>query len=288
MILRLATFAAVLLLFACSARAESLRVGDVTLHYVEAGRVESPALVLIPGWSCAAGIWKKQIAHFSKTMHVIAIDPRSQGDSAKTDDGNTPMQRARDYEALLEELKVENAVLVGWSQGVQDVASYVDQFGTRRLRGVVLVDAAVSKGARSVSANPEFVQGLLRNMDIYARHKREYLEGMMHAIFTQKMDDAEFNALVENGMKTPTNTGVAELAADMLGKDLTPSLKKFDKPTLVVASATSPEIAEQKSEAASLAHGSFVQVEHAGHGVFVDQPEAFNRALETFVASLPG
>ena len=271
-----------------SAQADEMRAGDVTLHYVEAGPATAKALVLIPGWSCASGVWRKQIAHFSKTMHVIAIDPRSQGESGKTADGNTPLQRARDYEAVFAALKLENIVLVGWSQGVQDVASYIDQFGTKRLRGVVLVDASVSRGSAAVGANPKFVETLLGGIDIYAKHKRDYLEGLMHAIFTAKMSDADFNALVDTGMKTPTDTGIAELNADMLGADLTPALAKFEKPTLVVASAKSFELAEQKAEAAPLPHGSFVQIEQAGHGVFVDQPEAFNRALDTFIAALPG
>jgi microsomal epoxide hydrolase len=150
----------------------------------------------------------------------------------------------------------------------------------------VLVDAAVSKGAGAVSANPKFVQSLLGNIDIYAKHKREYLEGMMHAIFTQKMSDADFRALVDTGMKTPVNTGIAELNADMLGADLTPALAKFDKPTLIVASANSFELAAQKAEAARLPRGSFAQIENAGHGVFVDQPDAFNRALGDFVKAL--
>lgn len=279
-------FASVLLLTG-AAQAADVRVGDVTIHYVEAGPATARTLVLIPGWSCASGVWKRQIAYFSKTMRVVAIDPRSQGESDKTDDGNTPLQRAKDYEAVFVALKLNDAVLVGWSQGVQDVTSYVDQFGTKRLRGIVLVDAAVSRGARAVTANPKFVQTILGGIDIYAKHKREYLEGMMHAIFSQPMPDADFKALVDTGMKTPTNTGIAELNADMLGADLTPALAKFDKPTLIVASAKSFELADQKAEVAKLPRGSFAQIDNAAHGVFVDQPDAFNRALGDFIKALP-
>ena len=267
----------------CVAQAQSVTSGGAAIHYIEAGPSSGKTLVLIPGWSCASGVWKKQVAYFSKTIHVFDIDPRSQGESGKTDDGNFPEQRARAYEAVFAALKLNNAVLVGWSQGVQDVAAYVTQFGTKRLSGVVLVDAAVSKGAASVAANPKFVQGQLAYMDIYAKHKREYLEGMMHAIFSQPMPDADFKALVDTGMKTPTNTGIAELNADMLGADLTAALKNFDKPTLIVASSASFELAQQKAEVSILPHGSFAQIDHAAHGVFVDQPDAFNRILADFI-----
>lgn len=276
------------LLFAVTAaRADGfVKSGDVSIHYVEAGQGGAHTLVLIPGWSTGANVWKEQIAHFSKTMHVVAIDPRSQGESGKTAEGNTPLQRAADYAAVFAALKLQHVVLVGWSQGVQDVTSYVGQFGTARLDGVVLVDAAVSKGAAQVSANPKFVQTLLGNVDIYQHHKREYLAGMMHAIFSRKMSGAQFNALVDTGMNTPTASGVSELMADMLGTDLAPTLAKFDKPTLIVASAKSFERADQKAEAAKLPHATFVQIDNAAHGVFIDQPQAFDRALQKFVSGL--
>lgn len=261
--------------------------GNARIHYLERNPGGARTLVLIPGWSADANIWNSQIAYFSKSMHVVAIDPRSQGESSKTDEGNTPSQRAADYEAVFAALKLQHAVLVGWSQGVQDVTSYVQQFGGARLDGVVLVDAAISKGAAQVSANPKFVQGLLGNIDLYQHHKREYLAGMMHFIYSRKMSDAEFNALVDTGMKTPTAAGVAELTGDMLGTDLRPALKQFDKPTLIIASAKSFELADQKAEVAQLPHGSFAQIDNAAHGVFVDQPDAFNRILDGFIKQLP-
>ena len=79
-------------------------------------------------------IWRDQIRLFASDGRVLAIDPRSQGDSTKTDEGDTPEQRARDYRALLSSVHAGPMVLVGWSQGVQDVAAYVDQFGTDGIR----------------------------------------------------------------------------------------------------------------------------------------------------------
>lgn len=259
--------------------------GGATIHYVQTGK-GAATLVLIPGWSTDVNVWKQQIAFFSRTMQVVAIDPRGQGQSGKTTDGNTPEQRARDDEAVFRALHLNRVVLVGWSQGVQDIAAFVQQYGTSRLRGIVLVDAAVSKGAGQVSSNPKFVQALLGNIDLYARRKRAYLNGMMHAIFTRKLSDAQFAALVSTGMKTPTSEGIAMLVADMLGADRTPALAKFDKPTLIIASANSSELADQKAEVQRLPQGKFAQIGNAAHGVFIDQPERFDQILSEFISSL--
>lgn len=257
------------------------------IHYLEAGRGnDACALVLLPGWGMTASVWRGQIERFSPKWRTIAIDPRSQGESQMTADGNTPEQRARDYEKVLDALGIGRAVLVGWSQGVQDVAAYIDRFGTGRLCGVVLVDAAVSSGAAAVTAQPATARAFLERVDLYAHHPREYLDGMMHAIFARRMGDAERTALVDAAARTPTSTGVAQLVADLLGKDRTPALLRLDAPTLVIAAANSPELAEQKAQALSLAHGRFAMIEDAGHGVFVDQPEAFGQLVEEFLKAL--
>src|SRR5262249_51230694 len=101
-----------------------------------------PALVLIPGWALPASLWREQIEKFSATGRlVIAVDPQSQGDSSKTELGNTPEQRAQDLHEILATLHVTNSVLVGWSQGSQDVAAYLQQFGTNAVAGAVFVDS---------------------------------------------------------------------------------------------------------------------------------------------------
>jgi pimeloyl-ACP methyl ester carboxylesterase len=100
--------------------------GNVSLRVIEAGKFRSgapPALVFIPGWSTGADIWRRQIDTFAKTNRVIAFDPRSEGESTQTTSGNTPETRAQDLHALLDRLNVRRPVLIGWSQGVQDVAA---------------------------------------------------------------------------------------------------------------------------------------------------------------------
>ena len=262
---------------------------DATLHYLTAGKPDdkAPALVLIPGWSTDAAIWSEQIDHFSSVLQVVAIDPRSQGDSSKTTDGNTPEQRARDYEAVFAKLGLKRIILVGWSQGAQDVAAYVGQFGTGRLSGLVLVDSAVSKGASSVTASPDFPVRLLGNIDLYAKHKRDYLDGFMHFIFQHRMSDERMEGFIDTALKTPTANGIAMLVADMLGADRTADLAKFDKPTLVIAAAKSFELAQQQAELTLLPNARFAAVDDAGHGVFVDQPQKFDQLLGDFIKGLP-
>jgi pimeloyl-ACP methyl ester carboxylesterase len=286
---------AVICLGSMRARAESntgssrmVEVGDgVSLRVIEAGKPgDGPALVFIPGWSTGADIWRHQIDTFAKTRRVIAFDPRSEGESTKTTSGNTPEIRAQDLHTLLEGLDVRRPVLVGWSQGVQDIAAYVERYGTKDLAGIVLVDAAVSDGADGMVARPQETAEQFKMFAIYQAHQQEYLGGMMRAIISKPQSDDAIIGLVSTGMKTPPDVGVGMLIADMFGVNRTPALKKIECPTLIIASAKSFELSRQQAAADQIPHARFEKVEDASHAVFVDQPDRFDELVRSFVTKL--
>jgi pimeloyl-ACP methyl ester carboxylesterase len=78
------------------------------------------------------------------------------------------------------------------------------------------------------------------------------------------------------------------LTQDLFTTDRRLALKKFDKPTLVVASSKSPLLDAQRRMASALTEGQFIAIDHAAHAVFFDQPDKFNHRLATFVTSIAG
>lgn len=287
-----ALLAVCLLFVAFDAGAAAFAQGFVTvsdgvrIHYVDGGLRNGPTLLFVPGWTMDASVWRAQMDTFAPKYRVIAIDPRSQGESSKTPNGNTPEQRARDLASLMEQLKLEHVVLIGWSQGVQDVAAYVAQSGTTRLDGIVLVDATVSSGPDFQHVQPQAAKAILGNMAIYAAHPHDYLKGMMQAIFRKPLDANEMKRMVDGSLRTPTSTGIAMLTMDMFAVDRRPALAKFDKPTLIIAAGTSFERADQQAETKRMPDARAVVISNAGHAVFHDQPQAFDAALGKFLAEL--
>jgi non-heme chloroperoxidase len=269
-------------------RERKVDVGEsVSLRVIEAGKPEGqPVLVFIPGWSTGADIWKHQIETFAKTNRVVAFDPRSQGESTKTTSGNTPETRAQDLHALLERLGVQRSVLIGWSQGVQDIAAYVERYGSKDLAGIVLVDAAVSDGAEGMAARSQETAEQFKMFAVYQAHQNEYLHGMMRAIISKPRSDDAIKGLVNTGMKTPPDIGVGMLVADMFGVDRTPALKKIDCPTLIIASAKSFELSRQQTAANQIPRARFEKIDDAAHAVFIDKPERFNELVSSFITKL--
>jgi non-heme chloroperoxidase len=181
----------------------------VRIHYLQSGDgSSSSALVLIPGWRLPAFLWNEQLARFALTNRVVAIDPRSQGESTKTADGNTPESRGRDLHEALAQLKISKCVLVGWSQGAQDVAAYLQQFGTGSVAGIVLVDSPVSYGPTEVDAHKEFTKAILSNVSDVQKEmaastpaaKLVVIDRTAHAVFVD--DPAAFAAALESFLQS--------------------------------------------------------------------------------------
>lgn len=244
----------------------------VRLHYVEAG--SGPSLLFVPGWTSFAGIWEGQIGHFSARYRVVAMDPRSQGQSGHTDEGHYPERRAQDIRELIEALKLAPVVVVGHSMAVGELLSYVEQFGTGHLSAIVLVDSAIGFDLGA----PQMTQ-FTTLVDAMSADRRGLLEGMVDRFFKTPITPQFRQRMIDNSMKTPTNTAVALFAASFL-RDHRPVLAKIDRPLLY---AVTPALKSQAEMVATRVPGARIEVfENAGHVLFVDEADRFNHVLDEF------
>lgn len=74
-------------------------------------------LLIIHGNGGSIADFKYQIPYFSKNYKVIVADNRAQGKSADPGDSLTYEMMADDFEALLTEMKIDSAYVIGWSDG---------------------------------------------------------------------------------------------------------------------------------------------------------------------------
>ena len=249
----------------------------IKIHYIEAGT--GPAMLFVPGWTMPAEIWEKQIAYFAKTHRVVAMDPRSQGDSTKAADGNYPAAHARDIRAVVDQLKLAPVVLVGWSMGATELAAYVDQFGTSTLARLVFVD-----GYAGADFDPDFTAKMRQWAAGFQTDRRKQTEEFVHSMYKRPQTEEYFRRVTEAALLTPTNTAMA-LFVGAFTSDCRPALAKIDKPTLIVA-AQSPWVNVYQDMQKRIA-GSRIEVfENVGHALFVDDPDRFNSLLDEFLKSL--
>lgn len=289
--LRLALVILASLVYAGCAAAQDVEVeSGVHIHYVESGdRAANATLLFVPGWSMSSAVWRDQISHFAGLARVIAIDPRSQGASTVTPRSNTPERRAVDIREVIRVLGLKNVVLVGWSQGVQDVAAYAAAFGGEAIAGYVLVDSAIGAGPAAALAHPEQLKEQLERLALYSQYQRQYLRAMLTAIIRSPQGRERIDELVAIGLATPSDLGISMLMLDFIAVDRRGAMEKFNRPTLVIAAADSGELEAQRDMARRIKDAKLEIIPNAGHAVFLDQPLRFNELLADFLRQVsPG
>jgi len=259
----------------------------VELHYLEAG--SGPTIVFVPGFTAPAEIWEPQLAHFAATHRVVALDPRSQGRSAKTTEGHHLVRRGKDIGELIEHLGAAPVVVVGWSLGVLEILTYVQEFGTDSFRGVVLVDMFLGVDEELGEPHP-YEPGWRTWMAYLQLDRQNFTREWVRAMYRSEQTDEYLEAMTQAVLATPTNTAVTLLSNLMLmeGRDWRPVVDELDRPVLFVASSQPWAVAEAEMVRERWPEIRVEVFENTGHALFVDKPERFNRVLEEFLATLPG
>ena len=266
---------------------EGWRSGFVTaadgarIHYFEAGPADAagPALLFVPGWTLPGQIWQPQIEHFAASRRVVAMDPRSQGRSDRPDDGHYPEARGRDVKAVIDGLGLAPAVPVCWSLAVAECVALVDQFGTGDLAALVLVD-----GLAGGEYDPGFHPMVLAWVGNLQRARETGTASFIRSMYRTPQDEAYLRQVTAWSLETPTDA-MAALMIGGLTNDNRDALAKIDVPTLmtVTRSPYLPAYEEMRDRI----DGVRFEVFDAGHALFVDQPERFNRLLEELLAGRP-
>jgi non-heme chloroperoxidase len=251
----------------------------ISIHYLEAGT--GRPIVFIPGWTMPAWIWQKQIDEFSKHYQVIAVDPRSQGESDKPPYGHLPETRARDYKELIDQLGLKHPVLIGWSMACGELIKYAEQFGTDNIRGIVLVDGFVTDKPSDLFVP---ISGW---MNLLQQDRQKQTDGFVRSMFKKPQPEDYLKRIVDASIQVPADTAVLLIYNMIAVKDFSPGLAglaamKTKSPVLF---AYQPE-SQTSADYLQLKLGDKLRLEKFegdGHALFVDNPEKFNHVLEDFL-----
>jgi non-heme chloroperoxidase len=246
----------------------------VRLHYLEAGPADAQTMVFVPGWRMPAWIWQQQIEAFSRTRHVIAFDPRGQGDSDIPPSGYDPSRRGKDIGELIDQLGPRPVLVVAWSLGVLDTLAYVADRGDRQVAGLVLVDNSVGEEPAPV-AGPSYGHAIKRPPQ-EAMH--DFVRGMFHT----PQDEAYLDRLTTASLRTP------EHAAALLKNYPAPrtfwrdAIYSTGKPVLYVVR---PRWEAQGENLVRKHRSAEMKVfSSAGHAIFVDEAKTFDADVDDFIS----
>jgi len=246
----------------------------VRLHFTETGPGNAPTLVFVPGWTMPAWIFQQQIKFFSHDYHVVAFDPRGQGDSDSPPTGYEPFRRGADIGDLIHALGGKRVVLIGWSLGVLDSLAYVHTAGDGDLLGMVLVDNSVGEDPPPRATRAQHREGRPSSR---AQKTASFVRGM----FVRRQDADYLAALTEAALRTPASAAAALLAYPVPRNFWREAIYAVHKPILYVVT---PRFAGQADNL--LARHPGVQTEiyaDAGHALFVDDADRFDADMLAFL-----
>lgn len=244
------------------------------LHYLEAGPSDGQTIVFVPGWTMPAWIWQPQIDALSDRFHVIAFDPRGQGQSQIAATGYEPGRRGRDIEELIAAEGREPVLLVGWSLGVLDALAYVAECGDSHIAGLVLVDNSIGEDPPP----PPGPRGPRGPKPPREAARAAFVKGMFH--HQQSPDYLE--RLTRASLQLPEPQARALLSYDRPRSFWRDAVYSTRKPILYVVRPRWQ--AQAANLTAKAPNAESVLFERAGHALFVDEPQQFNAVLTNFIA----
>ncbi len=246
----------------------------VRLHLIEEGDASRNTIIFVPGWSMPAWIFQAQLRAFATSYHVVALDPRGQGDSDIAPSGYDHLRRGRDIAELIAGLGNRPVLLVGWSLGVLDSLGYVAQFGDTMLAGLVLID-------NSIGENPPPVASPLPSRRGPRLEREEQMRRFVRGMFRNNPGETYLDRLTEDALRTPPDVAAALSNYRVPRTYWRDAVYAVARPILYVVR---PRFAAQ---AASLATkdplAETVTFATAGHALFVDEAARFDALLAEFI-----
>ncbi|MEQ8375104.1 alpha/beta hydrolase [Labrenzia sp. ac12] len=258
----------------------------VDLYYEDHG--SGLPIVFVPGWTFTTQVFEHQIEAFAKDHRVITFDPRSHGRSTLTLEGNNYVTQGADLAKLLDHLKVEKPVLVGWSFGCLTTWEFIK---TRS------VDAASAHMCIDLSPTPltgndgDWAEGSVAEIaELYsgiqsAEGQRNVINWYADEVMIEQDYTPELSRwIVDQSTKSPPFVAAAYLAAGNFSNYLE-TAKQVDAKlpsAFVIADHWSDSA---KAYLAVHTPNSSVQA-FGGHMMFWEYPDRFNRVLAGFIAQI--
>ena len=265
----------------------------VELSLLEAG--SGSPLMMLPGWSQTAAMFRHQFEGLSDRYRVIALDWRGHGHSQKVAHGYRLSRFAMDLHEVIEALDLESVAVLGHSMGNGVLWCHWDLFGRDRFSKMIIAEQPPTLLARSAWSPKErtwagcIVEAsqLVTSCDKLegpdaTTFARDFVAGML----SDQISEEDRRFIVEENLQLPRHAA-ASLLQDTTTADWRDLIPRIDIPTLICAGKASvvpyasQEWIQQQIPGAKLI--AFEADEGGSHFMFWEAFEKFNRVVAEFL-----
>jgi pimeloyl-ACP methyl ester carboxylesterase len=262
----------------------------VNIYYEDHG--SGPPVVLIHGYPLTGHSWEKQIPMLLENgFRVITYDRRGFGQSSQPTVGYDYDTFAADLNIIMTTLDLHDATLCGFSMGTGEVARYIGNYGSARLRRVAFL-GPIPPYLLKTADNPTGVDRSVFDgiMDAIRADRYAYLTSFFTDCYaldenlgTRISDDAVHASFLVAAAASPHAT-LACVPAWLT--DFRRDIAKVDVPTLILQ-GTHDRILPIDSCARVLRErlptAQYLEIDGAPHGLMWTHHSEVNNALQGFV-----
>jgi microsomal epoxide hydrolase len=205
----------------------------------------------------------------SGSFRVIALDPRGQGLSEDSPNDNYVVRRARDIFELMGNEHIDSCILAGWSLGALDVLSFLENFGSKKLIGLVLIDGPITTEDEGLQT---YFKSSLNSLQT---NRKEFEDSFLSWLFQNMQDTVLLNIIRERVRNTPTNSSFVALGTHVMKpKDFSGALENTHVPVLVTIAQFDFQLENYKK-----IKGNIVIENFGSHTLFLNESERFNKLV---------
>lgn len=258
-------------------------LAGVETCYLEAGPPASEAetIVFVHGWSGNVQNWWDQFEHFQTRYHVVVFDAPGHGKSERSDELSYSMElHVEVLAALMDELTIDEAIVVGNSGGGWTAANYAIAH-PERVSKLILSDSTGTRfkgmaGAVLGMISPEWLEATKVTSGVH-------YPGLDDKSVARQEFAVSFDGTVE---EIPYLEALAELLPPMYQEIPSDALAEISAPTLILWGDDDPivPINAMKVLDKRIPDSTTYVVHLGGHTPMMNSPDEFNCAVASFLA----
>jgi len=258
-----------------------MKTKDGRLSYFDAGNPSLPPLVFLHGIGGAARAWHAQLDFFKHRYRTIAWDMPGYGGSAPLPTVSIAAL-ADALQGFLQQVRAMKPILVGHSIGGMIVQQLLAKH-PRIASAIVLAQTSPAFGKPDGDWQKAFIEARLGPLD-----RGETLAALAPSLVKNLVgDDTDIGGmeLARDCMASVPEASYRATMMSMLGFDQRNVLKDIVVPTLLLSgskdkNAPAPMMAKM---ATYIPSARYFELEGVGHLANLEQPGAFNAALDSFL-----
>lgn len=252
--------------------------GNLRVH--TQGDSSSPTIVFLHAFPLSAAMWKDQMRHFSEKFYCVAPDLPGFGDSPLPDHAFTFEFYVDSVLTTLRDAQIQKSIWCGLSMGGY-LALRMFERAPDLCRSLILCDTKAAADENEVKVKRwASIQKLRTNRDEFNKAQWQALIG--NSSKENLSLKKNFEGLVGAAQSAGIASGLVAMATRL---DSSPNLSRIQVPTLILVGEE--DLVTPISDAQALAKGisgsKLAVVKQAGHLSNLEQSQAFNQELVSFL-----